>query len=42
MMLFWLVVENIGRLLMEWAARHREVYVTPRPLVDVLKETWNA
>lgn len=31
---------NLGRLLTEWAERRLEVYVAPRPLEQIVAETW--
>jgi hypothetical protein len=33
-------LEQIGRLLSEWAARRREVYVEPRPIDVLVEEAW--
>lgn len=38
--LFWLAVENCGRLLMEFAMRQREVYLPSRAFDQVVEETW--
>ena len=37
--LFLLGVENVARLLLEWAMRHRVVYAE-RPISAVVKEAW--
>lgn len=33
-------VANLGRRLTEWAERQMEVYVNPRPLDEVVAESW--
>lgn len=37
--LFYQIVENLGRLVMEWAQGHRLVYVERLPACEV-EETW--
>lgn len=31
---------NVGRLLTEWAERQLEVYIDPRPIDQVVAESW--
>jgi hypothetical protein len=41
MTLLLLALENLGRLALEWAERHRERReAAPRPIAELIRETW--
>ena len=39
--LLWLAVENLCRLLGEWAGRRHDLYVQPRYFPQVVEEAWD-
>ena len=39
--MLWQLIENLSRLVMEWAIRRQEYYTQPRFFPSVIQEVWD-